>query len=91
MKAEKIASLLEAAGNLVGDARWGKAWTGSPRALRTGACRSRRRAEPPVGQGEDQRRSEQAAWGPRSGDTVAASSAGAPRRFKELALGSAQQ
>jgi len=50
MKAEKIAPLLEAAGTLVGEMQWGQGGAGSPRALRTETCQSRRRAEPPVGQ-----------------------------------------
>jgi hypothetical protein len=63
----------------------------SPRVLPSGTFQSRPRAGSPVGHREDPRRGEQAAWGPRSGNRVAATSAGAPRLFEELALGSAQR
>jgi hypothetical protein len=64
---------------------------GSPSALRSATCQSRPRAGSPVGQTEDPRRGEQAAWRRRSGDRTAATSAGALRRSEELALGSAQR
>ena len=80
-----------ATGILIGNARSGQPWAGSPRVLRSGTCRSRPRADPPMGQREDRRRLERATRGPQSGDRVAATRAGALRLFEEHALGSAQR
>jgi hypothetical protein len=80
-----------ATGILIRNARSGQPWAGSPRVLRSGTCRSRQRADPPMGQREDLRRLERAACGPRSGDRVAATRVGALRRFEEHALASAQR